>query len=325
MTLETSKPTRENPAPSGSRRYPAWVVYGFFLAVTILGRFLIWLACRLSRERAIRLTMWLTRRLEPLTRERRHGNLRAFFANGSRTEEQLAALDAEHLQYLARLRAEIARTFEGTPEQLKAVVHLEGLEHLQTVLAAKRGVMVVSGHSATYWFLPAIMAVHRQRVTALFTQIKFRPLENLLLKFAERYHIRVAFVGRDASLAIRNAIRRNEVVYLSFDVSMHARRKERFPFGAASVEIDPSPALLAVRSGMPTLQAACVQIENGRSRITFYPPDADELAPPNRNAVEICRLWTRRLEAEVKQHPAQWWPWGYMKLLPPVENSPKPE
>lgn len=325
--IPASNPASEgvDPSPPKSGRYPKWIVQLFFLLIALAARFLIWLACRLSHEGAVKLAMWFTWRFEPLTRERRQSNLRLFYADAGWNEGQLAALDTKHLCYLARLRAELACMFEGTPDELKAIVQVEGFEHLHTALARKRGVMVVSGHTATYWFLPAILAAYGHPVTAFFTPIKYRQIEKLLLRFAAQFNLRIAFVGKDASLAIRNAIRRNEVVYLSFDVSMQLRRKEIIPFGGAFLEIDPGPALLAVRSDMPVLQAACLQTEMRKSRITFYAPEEQELCPQTSDGAEICRRWTQRLEQEVKQNPAQWWPWGYMPLRPPGAKISKPE
>jgi len=281
---------------------------------TILGQLLVWLACRTGRRGALRIAGWITRRLDPLTRRRRQANLRLFFPDSARTTGQLRELDDAHLAYLARMRAEIARCFVETPEDLKRNVRLEGEEHLQAALARKRGVLFVSGHTGTWWFAPAILAARGYPVTAIFTPIKFPKIERKLLELAARYRVRIAFIGRDAFKAVRQAIERNEVLYLSFDVVVRARRTQDFPFGAASLPIDTGPAILAVRHAMPTLQAACAQLESGRHSVSFHAPGAFELAPQTASPDDLCRLWTRRLEKEVLAHPEQWWPWGYVDL-----------
>jgi KDO2-lipid IV(A) lauroyltransferase len=191
---------------------------------------------------------------------------------------------------------------------------LNGEEYLRETLARNRGALVISGHTATWWTVPAALAERGYPVTAVFTPIHFRRVEKKLLAQTQRYNVKLAFVGRDAYLAARRAIEKNEILYLTFDVAVRANRARTFPFGDAWLPVDPGPAILAVRNGMPTLQAACVHMDDGRNNVSIYTPDPAELSPRTVTPDDLCRLWTDRLEKEVRLHPEQWWPWGYATL-----------
>lgn len=285
------------------------------VSALFVGQILVWLACRVGERGAYVLGLFVTRAVGPLTRRRRDANIQAFFRQKNGGEKALADLDAAHLRYLARMRAEIARTPVGNPQTLKESVVLEGEQHLKAALARGRGALVVTGHTATWWFLPAALVARGYKVTAVFTPIKFPKVERTLLEWSSRYGVKIAFVGRDAYKAARQAIERNEILYLTFDVAVRAHRAQYFPFGDAWLQVDPGPAIMAVRNSMPTVQAACTHIGNGLNHASIYEPTPGELAPETMVSSELCRLWMERLEKEVHAHPEQWWPWGYVDLL----------
>jgi lauroyl/myristoyl acyltransferase len=309
---ETS--TRSEVIPPPSKGPKLWLLGIVYVAI-VVGHVLIWLAGRLSRANARRLAGWITQRLEPLTRRRRHANLRMFFGSSGSAGEDLKRVDEAHLRYLARMRADIAQYFWKTPAQLRADVLLEGEDHLRQALALGRGALLVSGHTATWWLVPAVLGVMGYPVTVIFTPIRFKSIERKLLRLAQKYNVRVAFVGRDALKAVRRAAQRNEIIYISFDVAVRAKETETLPFGNGWLQLNPGPAVLAARNSMPALQAACVHHDDVGTRVSLYPADARETDPQQFSPPELCRLWLQRLEDEVRAHPEQWWPWGYVDIL----------
>ena len=289
-----------------------WLVFLIVHAAVTVGRVLIWVGCHLTFRGALAIARWVTLRLEPLTRRSRHANQKLFFEPNRGAD--LEAIDRAHLDYLARMRAEITRCFNETPEHLRRCVELEGEEHLREVLALRKGALLVSGHSGTWWFIPAILVAKGYRVTAIFTPIKFPRLERILLKLTSRFGVQIAFVGRDAYKAARHAIEHNEILYLTFDVAVRTRRIQSFPLGRGQLQVDRGPAIIAARHSMPTIQAMAIQRDQGRHVVRFYAPRTEEKAPRDSGAEQLCRLWTARLEEEIRECPEQWWCWGYVDL-----------
>ncbi len=292
----------------------------FFIAFQI-GRVLIFFAKRQSWEKSHRIALWISRRVEPLTRPARWKNYRLFFGS-EKSEAELAALDEAHTRYLARMRADVAAAFGRSKAELLATTEITGLENLQTVLEKKRGVMLVSGHTATWWLVPSILACRGFPVTVIFTPLKSKAVEKKMRELTGRFGVRIAFVGRDAMQVVRHAALNNEIVYLTFDVSVRPKHLAAHGFGQSRLTVDSGPALTAARQSMPTLQVGCEQLDETQRKISFYPATELELNPRPHLPGALCDLWTRRLEAETFARPEQWWAWGYVNLLPSVENPP---
>lgn len=322
MTPQTRKTTDQNPAsPSFGRQLFFKVI--FFICVQI-GCVLVFFARRQSWEQSHRLALWLSRRVEPLTRKRRWSNYRTFFG-AAKSEAEMSVLDENHTLYLARMRADVAAAFARSPAELKATTEVTGLENLEQTLAHKRGLMLASGHVATWWLVPSVLSSMGFPVTVIFTAIQSKALEKRLLELTGRFGVKVAFVGRDALRAMKEARQKNEIIYLTFDVSVRPKNFTTHHFGRARLVIDSGPAVLAVRNDTPLMYAECLHLDHERRQIRLLPPREIELAPQARSAEAISALWTERLLDEITARPEQWWPWGYVNLLPPVENPPKPD
>lgn len=273
-----------------------------------VGRGLIWLAGWLPESAALRVGGWVTQAFEPLTRERRHRNLRRFYGPVALTGDWLDALDAAHQRYLARMRTEIARTFTRPPREILDRVTLEGEEHLRSVLAGRRGALLISGHTGTWWLTPAYLVARGYSVTGIFTAIPFPSVERQLRRLTDRFGVRLAFVGRSAAKAALRAVEQNEIIFLTFDVAVRGDRCHWLRFGDGWLPIDPGPAQLALRRQMPVVQAACAHAADRRHLIRIYPA-GPPLAMPTPEA--LSQQWLDRLATEVHDHPEQWWPWGY--------------
>ena len=284
----------------------------------------MFLARRQSWKKSYRLAHWISYRVEPLTRQRRWRNYRAFY-DSAKTESELASLDAAHTPYLARMRADVAAAFARSPAQLQATTEVLGLNDLNDMLAQKRGLMLVSGHVATWWLIPSVLSSMGFPVTVIFTEIQSEQLKKRLLELTSRFGVKVAFVGRDALRAMKTAAERNEIVYLTFDVSVRPKNFTTHRFGRAQLVIDSGPAVLAVRNDMPLMQVECSHLDHERRQICLLPATEMELHPHRQTPEAISALWLQRLEAEITVRPEQWWPWGYVDLLPAVEKSPNSE
>ncbi len=315
--------TPESAPPHIKRRsnIPPWLLRLIVAVSLVIGKFVVWLAGKTSFEFSLKMGRFFTRRFEPLTRRRRENNFRRFFPERSAAE--LAAVDVTHHEYLARMRTEVARYFGDTPAALRPKAVIADEENLKKVLAQKRGALVVSGHTGTWWMLPSHLVACGYPVTGIFTPIKFPKVEKWLLESAAKVGLKIAFVGGDASLAIRRAQERNEIIFLTFDVVVSEKRKRTYSFGGAALEVDAGPAILAIRQNMPSVQARCYQQPDGTNKISFYAPTEMELSPEGQQPKDFCSLWVGRLETEIRAQPEQWWPWGYAELVEPTTTNDK--
>lgn len=326
----TGQPAAKAQTPPASYSWSQRLVFNLiFLVALQIGRILIFIARRQSWGKSFRIALWISRRVESLTRNFRWKNYQLFFG-GEKSPAELTALDAAHTLYLARMRTDVAAGFGRTPDEILALTELAGAEHLRAALAKKRGLMLVSGHTATWWFVPSILSCSGFPVTVIFTPVKSKAVEKKLRELTSRFGVKLAFIGRDAVHAVRHAVANNEIIYLTFDVTMRPKHISSCAFGRAWLPIDAGPAIMAARNLMPVLQAESSHLDLTRRRIAIYAPTETELNPQTQTPGTLCELWVQRLAAEVAARPEEWWSWGYVDLqaqptmpLASVDNSSK--
>jgi Kdo2-lipid IVA lauroyltransferase/acyltransferase len=306
------------------RAVPLWrrvKVALFVHAIVALARVIVWFTCRLSYERGMKFAQWLTRKFEPLTRGKRARNFQWFFP-ATFSPQQRAELDEAHQRYLARMRLEVVRAFEQSRDEALSIVDFVGEEHLRAALALNRGVLLIGGHTGTWWSAPAALPQRGYACTAVFTTIAFPVITRQLLRIAEKFGVKIAFVGDSAHAAVRHAVQQNEVVYLSYDVAVRLKHSIAMRFGAGTLMMDPGPAVLALRYKMPVVQVACTQVANRRLQVKFYPADDPTLVEGEEKPLQLCTRWLARLEDELRDNPEQWWAWGYVTLSEREAEAP---
>lgn len=325
----TGQPAAKAPPRAAYSWYQRLVFMLIFFVAFQIGRVLIFVARRQSWEKSHRIALWISRRVESLTRKTRWKNYQLFFGD-EKSPAELTTLDEAHTLYLARMRADVAAGFGRTPAEIIALTELAGTENLRAALAKKRGLMLVSGHTATWWFVPSILSCSGFQVTVIFTPVKSQAVEKKLRELTSRFGVKLAFVGRDAVHAVRHAVANNEIIYLTFDVTLRPKHVSRCEFGRAWLPIDAGPAIMAARNRMPVLQAESSHLDLTRRRIAIYAPTETELNPQMQTPETLCELWVQRLAAEVAARPEEWWSWGYVDLqaqsatpVASVDNSPK--
>ena len=141
---------------------------------------------------------------------------------------------------------------------------------------------------------------------------------------AERFGVQLSFVGRGIPRVAQRALAANQVFCVTFDVSVNVPRSQWLPFGATTLPVDPGPALLASRFGAPILQVTSTHEPDFGLTITVHPAVASEPADAGRpDPAVLMRQWLDTLEAQIAEHPAEWWPWSYVGLgdEPPAGES----
>jgi Kdo2-lipid IVA lauroyltransferase/acyltransferase len=282
------------------------------LQIFLFLRALVWLAAHLPEKR----TRFLIRTIYPpsagFIRRVCHRNLIAFFPSLACDTARLKQLHRAYLDYMVRFCHESARCGFNSAQEIEDRVWLRGEEHLQETLRKGHGAMVVSGHMGTWWHIPCVLARRGHKVNVVFNSFPFPMIERYLVRHAARYGIQLAFVDRGIPRMIRRAARDNEVVYLTFDVAVRSRHSNWLPFGATKININPGPAILALRYGIPVLYGTTFHGDPNRSHIILHPemvPDREKKDPNN-----MCRAWVERLHSEIVLHPEQWWGWGFSDL-----------
>lgn len=270
---------------------------------------------RMKRDRALRLARMLVPLFALVSDRRRKAKLRQFFGPLGKRPEECDLINTANLDYLANWAVEMGRRLVRPTAELMQAVSVDGEQCIRSALEKGRGVLIVSAHMGTWWHIPTWLGLRGYPVTAVFKTLTLGRARDYWLHMTNRYGIKLCFLEGGAGLAVRRALERNEVVYLSFDVGMRRKQSVLLPFGHAGMEIDCGPAVLALRQRSPVVQAACVLLKNGRSQLCFQNvfDGEDETA----SAESLCTRWLDVFYTELCERPGQWWLWSFTKILRP--------
>lgn len=302
-------------ASAPSARLPGWqrvllgaVVWIFRAYVRGLGR--------LSAPWAYRVARSVVPVLLFANRHTQRQNLERYFGPDLTTDPRLRDLRARIHRYEARVHVDFSRLNTLSREALCAWVSLSGEEHLDAALAGGRGVMLVSDHAGTSWLVvPTLLAARGYPLHMVANPMSAPGVDSWLTFVAERFSAQLWFVGRGVPRVAQRALARNEIFCVTFDVSVNVPRSAWLPFGATTLPVDPGPALLAARFGVPVLQVTTAHDAPWGLRMTIHPPEpAAGTAGERPDPAQLSRQWVDRLERQIAERPADWWPWSYVAL-----------
>jgi len=145
-----ASPTDPGTPPRGPRHWPMWLAYAA-----------MWSAARLPwpLQRALgRVAGWLARMLIPTRRRAARINIALCFPELDEAARE--RLLRAHFRDVGIGLFEFARAWWGSAEPMRRTVTIEGLEHVRTLQAQKRGVLFVSGHFMTLELCGRLMCDH---------------------------------------------------------------------------------------------------------------------------------------------------------------------
>ncbi|HEY5999441.1 MAG TPA: lysophospholipid acyltransferase family protein [bacterium] len=238
--------------------------------------------------------------------DRRHrrlaaANIRLGLGHDAASASRVACASFESI---GRTLAEFALAAER-PDELLARVDFEDGPRLRQVLAAGRGLLLVSGHCGNWELLGA--RVGRE---IPLTSIA-RPLANPLVDQTVTDLRRAAGIrtvaSDDAAREVLRTLRRGEAVAVLLDQSASRGERVFVNFLGRPAATNFGLALLALKSGAPVLPGFSARGADGRHRVWIGEPiaPADSADRGTRLGVTTAR-YTAAIEAWVRRHPDQW-------------------
>src|SRR5262249_31680357 len=147
--------------------------------------------------------------------------------------------------------ADFSHVHRLTPQRFTTMCHIEGLEHVETLLQRGRGLLIISAHFGSWELAPAVALCLSTPL-----HVVVRPLDSLALqRLAERYRQCCGYhtIARRAALAeCLKVLRRGEIVAVLMDQSSLRHESIQVEFFGINAYTSRGPALLlcalAVRS-----------------------------------------------------------------------------
>ena len=202
---------------------------------------------------------------------------------------------------------ETARVMYFSREKIISTVVLEGEEHIQRALEKGKGVLALSAHLGSFTLIGARLAASGYPFSAVIKSPRNQRFAKLLDHYRRQIgiHTIAAKPRRQAVRGILQALRENRIVLIIADEFRSGDVMVDF-FGV-KVPAPRGPATLALRTEAATLPMFAIRHSADRIVLRvdapILPLRSDDLEA---SVVGTTALYTRRIEAAIREYPDQW-------------------
>lgn len=219
---------------------------------------------------------------------------------------ELKRLTRANFRNHSKAYADLMRLPVARVEDLRALLHVQGVEHLEAARARGRGVLVISAHMGSWEVAAAIWSATVAPVTLFAEELEPRELYEWYRCTRARLGISVLTLTRSGLRQVLQALDHEEMVVTAIDRDMLGTGVT-VDFFSRPALIPDGPAAIALRRGTPLLPVAVYRLPDDTFQAIGYPPIFAE--PTGDRAADIRRVTgelVRRLEELIRAHPDQW-------------------
>jgi KDO2-lipid IV(A) lauroyltransferase len=222
------------------------------------------------------------------------------------TDGNLERLAWRNFRNHAKAYADLMRLPVARVEDLRSLLHAEGIEHLEAARARRRGVLVVSAHMGSWEVAAAIWSATVAPVSLFAEELEPRELYEWYRRTRARLGISVLPLSRSGLRQVLQALDHEEMVVTAIDRDVLGTGIEVDFFGRPA-RIPDGPAAIALRKGTPLLPVAVFRLPDDTFQAVGYPPifaeqTGDRVADIRRVTAQLVR----QLEEIIRAHPEQW-------------------
>jgi KDO2-lipid IV(A) lauroyltransferase len=190
--------------------------------------------------------------------------------------------------------------------QLRSLVRLDGVEHIDAALAKGKGVILAGAHLGSISLVGQIIPAFGYTMIGLVEPIRPQRVYDFFVRQRQRLGLRLLPTSPAGLRELLAAARRNEVLGLITDRDV----MDTGPFVRffdAPARFPDGPAALSLRTGAPILPSVGVRQPDGRFVATIEPPlPVPETGDRKRDVVALTQAMALRLEYHIAKFPEQW-------------------
>jgi len=208
---------------------------------------------------------------------------------------------------------------QGRPaEEVLRFVEVEGREHVEAAMSAKRGVVYCTGHVGNWEVHAIALALAHGPISVLARPLDNPALDARLCAFRTSSGNEVIYKSKALPRIIR-ALRAGRGVAILLDQNVQAKDGIFVDFFGRPAATTTVAAALAAKTGCALVPAHSELMPDGRYRLTYDPPVT--WAPSGDHAADIARTTQElayRTEEWIRRRPEQWlWMPRRWKTRPP--------
>jgi len=243
---------------------------------------------------------------------RRRMNFTNFF--GPIPDVELARLERGYLQYYREFIATSLRLRTQTRAELAAMTTIEGADRLREALRGGEGAFLLMTHAGYPGNAVAALAASGYPVTHISNRLPLEEVNALISEVAGCVGAELLWRGSTTPGLVREALGRNRLVVMLYDVVVREKNVEPVPFGRGTIPADLGIPVIAVRHPVPLLRVTHRR-EEGRWHITVGEPSTlTATGEPRADVRRAMERWMRELEVELARTPEEWWAWSFVHL-----------
>lgn len=253
-----------------------------------IGRTLGWVAYFVARER----------------RRAAEANLKACFGDRFTAAERRRIL-LMSCQNMITSPLELFKLAQMEPDAVRALVDVEGEEHIRAAVAQGRGVIVVTGHYGNWELLGGYLGLMGYDL-AVLARDSSDPQTAGLVNAARRRLGIAAVLSRDAVREMTEWLAQGKVLGVLPD-QRQAVGGRWLDFLGRPATTALGPAVLSLRTGAVLVLGFARRTSGGRFHVVFYPPIQ---RPEGLRRAEMIEAYAQKvndaLGYEISLHPEQW-------------------
>jgi len=242
----------------------------------------------------------------PLARPRLEYNLKVACPELEHDTRALRRLSWLNFRNHAKAYADLMQLPTMSVQNMRPLLKVDGLEHLEEARAIGKGVLVVSCHMGSYEVVSAIWSATLTPVSFFAEELEPRPLFEWYRDTRARLGISVLTLDHGGIRKVLQALHDKEMVITAIDRDITGTGHP-MPFFGRLAPIPLGPAAIALRLGTPLFPVCVYRLPDDTYQAEGAPlVFAESTGDSRADQVRATEQVLRHLENFIRRHPEQW-------------------